>query len=140
MLSFYKKALHCYGKLRRAYFAIFCPTYIRRNLEKKTGTCLRCGACCKLLFLCPWYREENGEGKCAFYEQRPYVCKLFPIDKFDLIERDLVMPQRRCGFSFTRLRSLGTYKVYRIRLSNIGPSLKIAKDMFLQSSKNERRS
>jgi hypothetical protein len=32
-------------------------------------------------------------------------CRVFPIDERDLADRDLVLPDRECGFSFARAGS-----------------------------------
>jgi hypothetical protein len=37
---------------------------------------------------------------CAVHPRRPQNCRIFPVDRLDLEERDLVDPGRRCGFWF----------------------------------------
>jgi len=89
------------GKLRRLWLVAFSRKTIETKLERRRGACSRCGACCKLLFQCPAYDESDGNPKCLIYNDRPGVCGLFPLDEQDLRERDLVMPDKKCGFFFS---------------------------------------
>ena len=75
------------GKLRR-----FLRTNLRKQevieaLALRRGECNRCGACCEILYKCPFLRKEpDGTGTCSIYEDRPNACRYFPIDKRDLRE------------------------------------------------------
>ncbi len=88
------------GKIRRAWLIAFQKQTVEEKLSHRRGACSRCGACCKILFQCPAYDESNGEPKCLIYNDRPGVCSLFPMDKADLRERDIVMPGTKCGYWF----------------------------------------
>ncbi len=88
------------GKIRRAWLIAFQKKTVEEKLSYRRGGCTRCGACCKILFKCPAYDESNGEPKCLIYNDRPGVCGLFPLDKADLKERDIVMPDKKCGYWF----------------------------------------
>ena len=89
------------GKLRRLWLVAFSRRTVETKLERRRGACNRCGACCKLLFQCPAYDESDGQPKCLIYNDRPGVCGLFPLDEADLRERDIVMPEQKCGFFFS---------------------------------------
>lgn len=90
-----------WGKLRRAWLIAFQKKKVEDKLSLRRGGCTRCGACCKILFKCPAYDESNGEPRCLIYNDRPGVCGLFPLDLKDLKERDLVMPDKKCGYWFS---------------------------------------
>ncbi len=99
--SFREKITLGWGKLRRLWWVAFARRGVEEKLERRRGACNRCGACCKLLFQCPAYDESDGQPKCLIYNDRPGVCGLFPLDEQDLRERDIVMPDKKCGFFFS---------------------------------------
>ena len=77
-----------WGKIRRTM--IGCVPGLALHLKRKhglTGGCTSCGASCNLLFRCPHWDEESR--LCSIYEDRPIVCRLFPITPSDLRDRDL---------------------------------------------------
>jgi hypothetical protein len=39
---------------------------------------------------------------CMIHERRPPNCRIFPVDRRDLSDRDQIAPDRPCGFSFQR--------------------------------------
>src|SRR5688572_2143004 len=88
------------GKIRRALLVNLRHKRVEEKLERRRGACSRCGACCKLLFNCPAYDDSDGSPKCLVYNDRPGVCGLFPMDEKDLRERDIIMPDKKCGFWF----------------------------------------
>ena len=90
-----------WGKVRRAFLIAFRKKRVAGKLERRRGACTRCGACCKIVFRCPAYDDSNGEPRCLIYDDRPGVCGLFPLDEKDLRDRDIVMPDRKCGFFFS---------------------------------------
>lgn len=89
------------GKVRRAWLIAFRKKKVEEKLSLRRGACTRCGACCKILFNCPAYDDSDGNPKCLIYNDRPGVCGLFPLDPADLRERNIVMPERKCGYWFT---------------------------------------
>ena len=95
-----KQFLFLYGKIRRFYYHKFNPSYIEKNIIRRKGDCIRCGACCQLVFKCPFLKYENGIAVCEIHEKRPGNCRHFPIDERDIGDRDLVLPNKKCGFSF----------------------------------------
>ncbi|MDD4871374.1 MAG: hypothetical protein PHR77_12515 [Kiritimatiellae bacterium] len=90
------------GTPRRLFLSIFLPGHVQKSLSKRRGKCLRCGACCQLVWKCRYFRHENGIPSCALYNRyRPPNCRHFPINKPDIADRDLVSPHTRCGFWWT---------------------------------------
>jgi hypothetical protein len=88
------------GKLRRIYLVYARPGYVREQEARRKGECARCGACCVLAFRCPFYDAAAEPPSCRIHERRPRVCRCFAIDERDIRDRDRVLPERRCGFSF----------------------------------------
>jgi hypothetical protein len=74
------------GKIRRFANANFrkaeSPAFSLRR-----GECNRCGACCELVFKCPFLKKNaDGSSTCGIYENRPNSCRLFPIEPRDIME------------------------------------------------------
>jgi hypothetical protein len=90
------------GKLRRQIQHKLQPMLVANYAERRLGECKRCSACCRLPFRCPWLIEgENGnDARCRWYDLRPTVCRLFPITQEDIEDRNRIMPQSPCGYSF----------------------------------------
>jgi len=90
------------GKVRRFLMAHQREgrAYIRRMLRRRRGHCARCGVCCMLVHRCPFLRIERGLATCLIHALRPANCRIFPVDPQDLEERDLLAPERPCGYSF----------------------------------------
>lgn len=87
------------GAMRRLIRIVFQPQSVRENLARRQGECLRCGACCQMGSRCNYFRDDEGIPYCALYDRyRPPNCRLFPIDETDLSDRNLVAPDRPCGF------------------------------------------
>ena len=89
-----------WGKVRRFYLHVFRRGYVERSIARRTGECRRCGACCKLMFTCPHLDESREPFECKVHETRSNNCRFFPIDERDLRDRDIIMPDQPCGFSF----------------------------------------
>ena len=102
MQALYKRFQLSFGKFRRGFLITFARGSVREKLAERTGHCNRCGACCKILFKCPAYDDSDGVPKCLAYNSKPGVCSLFPFDKRDLNDRDIVMPEVPCGFDFDK--------------------------------------
>lgn len=92
-----------WGKARRFYLAHFRPRYVRESLARRVGDCNRTGACCRLMFTCPLLDQRSEPVRCSIHEIKPKVCRLFPIDERDLRDRDIIAPDKPCGFSFIPL-------------------------------------
>jgi len=92
------------GVMRRFLLYVFNKKYIKESVAKCQGECLRCGACCRLVFSqCPYLTfESDGKSSCVKYNAtRMPNCVIFPIDRRDIKERDIVSPTP-CGYSFER--------------------------------------
>jgi len=79
------------GKILRFATSLFLPVDPNR-----TGKCLRCGACCRFLFRCPFLREVRGspgQYRCAAYPIRPPQCRKYPRSKREQIHQP-------CGYRF----------------------------------------
>ncbi len=81
------------GKVRRFVQATTQDT--DAMLAARRGECDRCGGCCKILFRCPFLREDpEGNSACRIYEQRFAQCRLYPIQPRDMLEVE------RCTYTF----------------------------------------
>jgi Fe-S-cluster containining protein len=79
--------LQARGKLRRFVQAKFMKQDSEALLAKRQGDCNRCGACCKILFQCPFLgTDAEGQYTCTIYEKRFAQCRLFPLHAKDLRE------------------------------------------------------
>ena len=73
------------GKVRRWVKSNFMSGKTKETIAARIGECKRCGACCKIVFKCPFYKEKEGRGLCLIYGHHFTQCKLFPIEPKDLI-------------------------------------------------------
>lgn len=90
------RARQAQGKLRRFVSANFRKQEVIDALALRRGECNRCGACCEILFKCPFLKKhEDGTSTCGIYEDRPNQCRLFPIER-----RDLDEVRGQCSFYF----------------------------------------
>ena len=81
------RARQAQGKLRRFVNVNFRKEEVVASLALRRGDCNRCGACCELLFKCPFLKKHpDGTTTCGIYEDRPGQCRLFPISRRDLEE------------------------------------------------------
>ena len=81
------RARQAHGKLRRFVNISFRKQDVVAALALRRGECNRCGACCELVFKCPFLKKHfDGSSSCGIYENRPNACRLFPIEKRDIEE------------------------------------------------------
>jgi len=81
------RARQAQGKIRRFLNTNFRKQEMVAALALRRGECNRCGACCELLFKCPFLKKEaDGSSLCGIYENRPNSCRLFPIEARDIRE------------------------------------------------------
>jgi hypothetical protein len=81
------RARQVQGKLRRFVSINFRKDEVIEKLTLRRGDCNRCGACCEILFKCPFLRKhDDGTSTCGIYEDRPNQCRLFPLEQRDLAE------------------------------------------------------
>jgi len=90
------RARQAHGKLRRFVRIRFRRDEVVESLSLRRGDCNRCGACCEILFKCPFLKKHgDGTTSCGIYEDRPSQCRLFPLDR-----RDLAEVRGTCSFYF----------------------------------------
>jgi hypothetical protein len=90
-----------WGKTRRIFISFIPP--LAYYLQKKhgiSGGCTSCGASCKLLFQCPHWDDKSH--LCNVYEDRPNICRFFPITPADIEDRNLILKDTPCGFDFKK--------------------------------------
>ncbi|MBA3442086.1 MAG: YkgJ family cysteine cluster protein [Pyrinomonadaceae bacterium] len=81
------RARQAQGKLRRFVNINFRKEEVVAALALRRGECNRCGACCEILFKCPFLKKHgDGSSTCGIYEDRPDQCRLYPIERRDLEE------------------------------------------------------
>jgi hypothetical protein len=86
------------GKLRRITLCLYPPlaASLSRKYNRSKG-CSGCGTSCNLLFQCPHWDTKTR--LCTVYEDRPNVCRYFPITPADIRERNLIA-SHECGYQF----------------------------------------
>jgi len=84
------------GKARRFVQATFTGQDANALLARRHGECNRCGACCKILFKCPFLgTDAEGQYTCRIYQYRFSQCRLYPLHAADLAEL-----QGQCSYTF----------------------------------------
>jgi hypothetical protein len=91
-----------WGKIRRAMLGRVLKGVTRRRHALRRGQCNRCGACCQLGRICPaLLTSPTGPAACERYDSwRDPTCHLFPTTVSDLRDRDMILPDRPCGYYF----------------------------------------
>ena len=89
------KTVQLRGKIRRFIQSNVLTEDTDALLARRKGECDRCGACCKILFRCPFLgTDEEGKYTCQIYEQRFAQCRLFPLHSRGLLEVE------ECSYTF----------------------------------------
>jgi uncharacterized protein len=84
------------GKTRRFVESTLLRQDPEPLLAKRRGECNRCGACCKILFRCPFLgTDAEGQYTCRIYDKRFAQCRLYPLHSADLRELE-----GQCSYSF----------------------------------------
>jgi Fe-S-cluster containining protein len=84
------------GKTRRFVQSTVLREDPEPLLANRQGDCNRCGACCKILFRCPFLgTDDEGQYTCRIYKMRFSQCRLFPLRAADLRELD-----EDCSYTF----------------------------------------
>lgn len=78
------KAWQLRGKMRRFLKTTF-PS-LNGHEPRRYGSCSRCGACCKIVYRCPFLVEKDGLYGCGIYERRPQQCRHYPVESQDIYE------------------------------------------------------
>ena len=88
--------LQARGKVRRFLQANVLREDTQPLLARRKGECNRCGACCKILFRCPFLgTDAEGQYTCRIYDKRFAQCRLFPLHVEDLRELG-----EQCSYTF----------------------------------------
>ncbi|MHC4871675.1 MAG: hypothetical protein ACYTFY_07510 [Planctomycetota bacterium] len=91
------------GKVRRFASSKVRKSYVEEQLTRRKGDCLRCGACCRLLFKCPMLlKNKNGSTSCRIHNRKPENCRIFPLNQKCIDERNHLMPLLPCGYHFDK--------------------------------------
>ena len=97
LVQFRHRIAQMKGKFRRLLLCAFRKKYVETQTgSRRHGECARCGQCCKLVFRCPFLKQEGPRTRCTIYGHRLSQCKQFPIDERDVRE---VAPTS-CGYRF----------------------------------------
>ena len=89
-------AIQARGKVRRFIQAKFGNQDVDALVARRQGECNRCGACCKILFRCPFLgTDAEGQYTCRIYDKRFAQCRLYPLHAKDLVEL-----RGQCSYSF----------------------------------------
>ena len=84
------------GKVRRFVQSSVLHEDTEPLLARRHGECNRCGACCKILFRCPFLgTDAEGQYTCRIYSMRFAQCRLFPLRAQDLADLG-----EECSYSF----------------------------------------
>jgi Fe-S-cluster containining protein len=95
------RARQATGKVRRFIRANIYKKENEKLLGRRQGECTRCGACCKILFKCPFLIEDTLKEpgrvlySCSIYGKYPNQCQLYP-----LVPKDLEEIEESCGYTF----------------------------------------
>lgn len=91
-----------WGTPRRLFLTLCRPGHVRENLAKRSGECLRCGACCRLVVKCRFLKYDNGVPSCRLYSWFRFPnCTKFPMNRQDIADRDIISPNKPCGYSLS---------------------------------------
>lgn len=86
-------------KIHDAFGTYFQPKEVTRTLAARRGDCNRCGACCRILYRCPYLKDTpDGNTTCSIYDGRPDQCATFPHDAHSL--QLLTQMGVSCSYSF----------------------------------------
>ncbi len=76
-----RRSVHFRLKLRNMWQSYFRPKYIKKWESLRFHECEHCGACCEILWKCPFLKkDESGRSFCSVHSNRPLPCKTFPVD------------------------------------------------------------
>lgn len=81
---------------RRMYY-VFNKREVYSSLEKRKGSCMRCGRCCHASFKCQHLTyDENGLSLCKIYDRKPRMCSLYPYNENDFFYHI----RSTCGYKY----------------------------------------
>ncbi len=94
---------HSYGATRRWFLATVLPDRILYRWKPyQRGGCNRCGLCCKIVFQCPFFLQNEETTACMIYTTKHAAppCVVFPIDPIDLKEVQRSIAPDPCPFYY----------------------------------------
>lgn len=94
---------HSYSATRRWVLAHTLPDRILYRWKPyQRGGCNRCGLCCKIVFRCPFFLENEHTTACMVYTTKHASppCVTFPIDPIDLREVQRQVAPAPCPFYY----------------------------------------
>ena len=83
-----------WGKIKRTIYSFFPVA------ENRQGECQHCGACCRLVYNCPFLRMKDGKSHCDVYFLRPPACRPYPRTENEQVT------QGTCGYYFGPKRNI----------------------------------
>jgi hypothetical protein len=100
-----RRTRHFRIKLNNAWRSYFHPAYVKRHEAWRQGECAHCGACCEILWRCPFLRDDGkGNSHCSIHKSRPLPCRTFPIDPKTVSLISVDRPaDRGCSYRFQML-------------------------------------
>lgn len=77
-----RRSRHYRIKVNNTWRSFFDRAYVTRHEAWRQGECAHCGACCEILWRCPFLRtdKETKNSYCSVHKSRPLPCRTFPID------------------------------------------------------------
>ena len=103
MADWSRVGLQLKGKVRRFVQSSVLREDTAPLLAERGGECNRCGACCNILFQCPFLgTDAEGQYTCRIYDKRFAQCRLFPLRPQDLRELG-----EECSYTFTSDTAVG---------------------------------
>ncbi len=77
-----RRSRHYRIKVNNTWRSFFDRAYVTRHEAWRQGECAHCGACCEILWRCPFLRTDKNtqSSYCSVHKSRPLPCRTFPID------------------------------------------------------------
>lgn len=97
-----RRTRHYRLKLSNTWLTYFRPVKVAQWEEWRQSECAHCGACCEILWRCPFLKTEaDGNSHCTIHIKRPLPCRTFPIDphSVELISKNREV-ERTCSYRF----------------------------------------
>lgn len=100
-----RRSRHYRIKVNNTWRSYFDDDYVKKHEAWRQGECAHCGACCEILWKCPFLRtDKTGNSYCSVHKSRPLPCRTFPIDPktVELISVDRPSDQG-CSYRFQQI-------------------------------------
>jgi hypothetical protein len=93
----HRRARHLSLKLSNTWDTYFRPRYVEAWESYREAECLNCGACCKILWCCPFLEiREDGDSFCTIHARRPIQCRTFPHNPHAVEYINYELPKEQC--------------------------------------------